>query len=287
MIQTIIAKPTGLLNDYVCYFAVQEFNTFEQELLKPMHAKHEIIMMFMINCKMHDFINNTHNSPMYVIHKTTGPDCIFSGLLTASKGSIVFKGHVKLLTIHFKPTGFYWLFDISPAEITNRLGASSDLFSEHVISLHEQLQEAKTSMEMFSLTENFLIERLQRQKTRKGCCSILKISEFLIQQPIAFSIEKFACQTCMSLKTLERKFLEQVGISPKLFERIRRFNKALDIKISQPKLSWTNICYQTGYYDQNHFIKDFTEFAGETPSSFFKNSFPLAENISSVFDHAD
>jgi AraC-like DNA-binding protein len=282
MIQTITCSPSGILMEYISYYAVREFGTHESIMLKPMPAKHEIHMMFMINSKMHYFENNPNNLPFYVVNEATGPDCVFSGLLTFNMGSIVFKGPIKLLTIHFKPAGFYWLFGISPAEITNCLGACCDLFSSHVIRLHEQLHEAKTSTEMFGFTDKYLLEQLQNQKTKKRDRTMLALSGFLTLNPINISIEKLANETNMCLKTFERKFIEEVGLSPRLFERIRRFNKALDIKMSDPAIRWTNICFQTGYYDQNHFIKDFTEFAGQSPGKFFKDSPPPTENISSI-----
>lgn len=279
MVQTTVTKPADILTDYVDHYAVREFDSLENDLLKPMQAKHEISVMFMINSKINNFINHAAHPNLYVANKATGPDCVFSGLRTSNKGIVVFKGQVQLLTIHFKPTGFYHLFNISPAEFVNCLGNLGDLLSSRAIRLHEQLQEATTKLKLFSLTNEYLTEQLQRKRIRKTSCSIVLASEFLVQQPCTYSIEKLAYQTGMSLKTFERKFIEQIGIAPRLFERIRRFNNALDKKIKLPDSHWTYICYQTGYYDQTHLIKDFYEFAGATPSYFFRNSPPPAEHI--------
>jgi len=281
MIQTFTFKPSGLLKNHVSYFAVREFDCYDEDLFKPMTAKHEIHMMFMINCHMHNFTNHQDNPYLYKFNKSVDPECVYSGLLTSNKGTITFRDHVKLLTIHFKPTGFYAVFGISPAEITNCLANSSDLFGNQILLLHEQLQTAKTTLEILNLTENFLMDRLWSRSIKKYKLSLFKVSEFLVNQTDFCSIEKLAYESNMSLKTFERKFIEEIGLAPKLYERVRRFDKALDIKMNHPSLSWTNICYLSGYYDQNHLIKDFIKFAGEPPLAFFRNSPPPPEQVSS------
>jgi AraC-like DNA-binding protein len=280
MLHTTINIPRGILKDYILFVAIREFDCHQSELLKPVHANHEIHMMFLIDCKMHDFKNEENQRPKYIVRKSTNPGCNFAGLLTSMKGSIVFKGHIKLMTIQFKPTGFYRLFGIPPSEITDCLGDGCDLFSREILELHEQLHEAKTSVEMFQLTEQYLMEQLHIRRIKSHISTLEKASEYLINDQNPYSIKELAYHSNMSLKTFERKFVEQVGISPKLFARIRRFNAALDLKTYQPDLSWLDICYKAGYYDQMHLIKDFKVFAGLPPSVFYKNSPPLYEVIS-------
>lgn len=209
MLHTVIDIPRGILKDYILFVAIREFDCLQSEILKPMHAKHEIHMMFMIDCKVHDFKNEENSRPHYIIKKNTNPDCTFSGLLTSMKGSIVFKGHVKLLTIQFKPTGFYRLFGIPPSEITDCLGDSSDLFSKEVLQLHEQFHEAKASVEMFQLTELYLLERLRIRRTKSHMPTLEKASEYLINDQNPYSIKELAYHSNMSLKTFERKFVDR------------------------------------------------------------------------------
>ncbi len=281
MIHTLIYKPDFRLGDYISFFAVREFDAFEEPLLKPMCAKEEIHMMFLIRSKMTDFINSPENAVLYDVNPSLGPECVFAGLLTSYKGTIVFKGHIKLLTIHFKPTGFYWLFGLSPAEITDQLGNSGDL-SDKILQLQEQLQEATSNAEIFQLTVTAMLSILQCRKRIRSTTDLSKAAAFLTGNPGVCSVEELASSSNMSLKTFERHFVEQVGVSPKLYNRLRRFNQALDFKVSKPEASWTSICYCAGYYDQNHFIKDFSAFAGKPPTLFFKISPPPAEQIAQV-----
>lgn len=284
MIQTLIFKPNLLLADCICYYAIREFDCLDDALLKPLCAKNEIHMMFLINSKMAGFNNDEYCNTPYISNPGSGPECVYSGLLTSNKGSIVFKGHVKLLTIHFKAVGFFRLFGISPVEITDRLGDSYDLLSLPVTKLHEQFQEAKTNTELFHLVDTFLLHHLYRRQSGRNDLSLIKVTNFMANQPDRYTVEQLANAANMTLKTFERKFVEQVGINPKLYERLRRFNRALDLKATRPGISWTEICFIAGYYDQNHFIKEFRQFAGMAPVSFFKNSAPPAEHISPMMD---
>ncbi|WP_373497439.1 helix-turn-helix domain-containing protein [Aquiflexum sp.] len=78
----------------------------------------------------------------------------------------------------------------------------------------------------------------------------------MLKQPGTYTIEELEYHSNMSLKTFERKFMQQVGLSPKLFERLRRFNQALDLKTYQPRLSWLDISYKSGYYDPMQMVKE-------------------------------
>ena len=67
-------------------------------------------------------------------------------------------------------------------------------------------------------------------------------------------------------------------MSPKLLARIRRFNHALEYKMLHPDVTWTEITYECGYFDQMHLIKEFKEFSSKTPEELFKHTPPPVEN---------
>ena len=69
-----------------------------------------------------------------------------------------------------------------------------------------------------------------------------------------------------SERTLERRFLARVGVTPKRYASLRRFERVLELSRSLP--SWTDAALQAGYYDQSHFIRDFRRFAGAPPGHF-------------------
>ncbi|MFV1885456.1 MAG: DUF6597 domain-containing transcriptional factor [Balneola sp.] len=69
-------------------------------------------------------------------------------------------------------------------------------------------------------------------------------------------------------RKLERLFSHYIGLSPKFYARIIRFNYIFQL-IQKQQLSWSEVAQLSGYYDQSHFISNFQEFTGEDPSSYF------------------
>jgi methylphosphotriester-DNA--protein-cysteine methyltransferase len=72
-------------------------------------------------------------------------------------------------------------------------------------------------------------------------------------------------------RQLERKFMKQIGISPKQLGKVIRLQTALKMLLNQQSESFTTIAYESEYYDQAHFIKDFKEFTGTTPKEFLED----------------
>ncbi|TDE17292.1 helix-turn-helix domain-containing protein [Dyadobacter psychrotolerans] len=69
-------------------------------------------------------------------------------------------------------------------------------------------------------------------------------------------------------RQLERLFKKYIGLSPKYYARIIRFNYIFQL-IKSKENSWAEIVYQSGFYDQSHFIHNFKAFTGEDPSAYF------------------
>src|SRR5690606_6859358 len=84
------------------------------------------------------------------------------------------------------------------------------------------------------------------------------------------NIDRIAQMACMSTRNFERKCNERLGMPAKMYARIARFHKAYKLLESRPTISWTELTYELGYYDQTHFIKDFKEFSKCTPSFLYK-----------------
>jgi AraC-like DNA-binding protein len=77
---------------------------------------------------------------------------------------------------------------------------------------------------------------------------------------------------CVGLSA--RRFIElfrnQVGLAPKVFCRIRRFQKVLRTVEKQGDVDWTAVALSCGYFDQAHFIHDFRAFSGINPSTYLR-----------------
>jgi len=80
-------------------------------------------------------------------------------------------------------------------------------------------------------------------------------------------MEELSAQLKMSSRSLERHFRKSVGLSPKFYSRIIRLNHVFEM-VQSGNRDWADIVYQSGFYDQAHFIRNFKEFIGEDPSRY-------------------
>jgi len=81
-------------------------------------------------------------------------------------------------------------------------------------------------------------------------------------------------------RTLQRSFLKRIGVSPKMLARIARVNHLWEEINRQKATSYQDLVYLGNYFDQSHFIKDFKNLVGETPSHFFKRNLKMVKMLS-------
>ena len=93
-------------------------------------------------------------------------------------------------------------------------------------------------------------------------------------------IEDLVAKSGLSASQLQRRFATQVGMTPKLFARTIRFDRALVARRASPNRLWTDIIHELGYFDQAHFIRECRAFAGLPPSG-------LVGDWDNVFSPAD
>ena len=174
-------------------------------------------------------------------------------------------GKTRTLGIRFYANGAYPFLRMSLKELTNR---TADMESLYGSLASELVEKANTLPPMiaFRALESFLISRLSANHVDDK--QVRGAIRFLFQQKGAIDIAGLAGYANLSTRTLERKFEEVVGHSPKAFARVARFDHIKDEMMFNPALSLTDLAYRYVYFDQAHFIQDFKQFAGKTPSMF-------------------
>lgn len=145
-----------------------------------------------------------------------------------------------------------------------RIDAEAVLGSS-VLQVHEEMANA-TSFEMIiTLIEAYLWKRIESLPMDfYPMDGVMRIAS---ENPAGLSIVKMASDSCLSISQFERRFVQQMGITPKLFVRINRFSKAYKMKEQHPSTDWLTIALETGYHDYQHLVKDFKQFAYATPYS--------------------
>lgn len=174
---------------------------------------------------------------------------------------IVGKSH-KAVAVGFHPGGLYRLLGIPMTEIYDEGFDARDLIGPEIREVNERLKEAKDFDAIKQVVENYLLGKLSALKMALPIDEALKV---LLRFDGNIPIENIASLSCLGLRQFERKCRERLGVPPKLYARLARFSKAYRLRESRPGLSWTNITYECGYFDQMHLIRDFRQFAGVSP----------------------
>jgi AraC-like DNA-binding protein len=174
------------------------------------------------------------------------------------------KPNTLCIKVGFQPSGLYRLLGM-PLNEYEIDGApdSRYILDKEIVFINEQLQSATSYDQMIAIIQAFFLKKLKLLRPSMPVDTVLMN---IVKKGGLMTVEDMANSACIGFRQLERQFQQRIGMTPKFFARLARFTKAWRIKEGNPTMSWTNIAYQCGYFDQMHFIRDFKEFAGVPPS---------------------
>lgn len=276
MVTTFAVLPALHLQRYIKRYCLREIDTQGAELLKPLLASDESILALALTDTPASYHTNG-NSSMIDLR-----DRHLFGLQTAFNGYQIFKGQYKLLCIEFNANGFFSLFNVPMTHIRNNLWSFDDIIGENLFYLNEQLYNTRHFSGIVMQLDRFFTCALQRRSGSGKYTEQISWAYHHLCRDYTAEVPQIAKVANMSLRNFEQKFTEQVGMTPILLKRIRRFQKAVALKAQQPGLSWTSIAYDCDYFDQMHLIKDFKAFSSLSPRSFFQQMPPPEEKIISM-----
>ncbi|WP_439489956.1 DUF6597 domain-containing transcriptional factor [Algoriphagus sp.] len=162
--------------------------------------------------------------------------------------------------VYFQPTALKSIFGIDANELTNQHIHINDLIKNNIT---DQLLNTNTDEQRIKLLSSFLIKQAEKRKAESE-----KVNFATAQLQKGVSLPAIQNDLNLSERSLQRYFKQHVGISPKLYARINRFQSALEQIRQSQFFKLTDIAYQSDYFDQSHFIRDFKEFAGTSPKHF-------------------
>ncbi len=189
------------------------------------------------------------------------------------KNYISISAHQKseMFVIQFKSEGAYPFLHVPAHELSDKVFQAEELFGDEILALRSSIVSAEGPQEKFATAEAWLEQRFDGEK--KAPQEIHDIIATLRQRSNGDSLGSLLDGYPHSQKHLIDQFKRYVGLTPKYYHRLLRFNEILaKIQQKQP-LSWSQITYDYGFSDQPHFIKDFKHFSGFNPSEFIKEDF--------------
>lgn len=180
------------------------------------------------------------------------------------------KGYVNTFAIRFYPYGFANFVTIPIKNLANKETPIELLFGEKTANkLEQKIIQANNSRERIEIIENFLLEKLNEKTTINN---IVKTTiDALLATNGSASISTILKEDLSKRRQLERNFIKQIGVSPKQLGKVIRLQTALKMLLNKKAENLTDIAYESEYFDQAHFIKDFKEFTGINPKEFLGN----------------
>jgi AraC-like DNA-binding protein len=186
-------------------------------------------------------------------------------------------GELSLFSIVFQPYGASMFFNIPLSELLNQNVPLRFILKDVVNELEGRLFDSNSFDEKIRIVEHFLLQRLQKNEMRNHFHRITESVKLINQTRGNININFLASEACYSRKQFERTFLDLIGISPKQFLKVVRFQHAINEKSKDLITNLTTLAYQCGYYDQSHMINDFYKLSGMSPKQYFSDCEPYSD----------
>jgi AraC-like DNA-binding protein len=258
MLQTKMAPPSEVLRPYVWAYGMTTGMVGSVPLVIPLPARPKQLLTFSFADPYRIRRPDSH-------HSDASPRVTVVGPQTHAGVGLSVCGRIDNFTIHFQPSGFNRLFGIPMTELTDAAYDAYAVIGPQIPRFEHELSDTPG----FAARIQFIEERLIRVL---GCHDTLDPVAVAANDLFATNgvhrVSAMAADSGLSPRQFERRFLAQVGVPPKLYARIIRFNAALDHKLRLPSRAWTHIANDHDFYDQMHLVHDCLAFTGESPSRF-------------------
>ena len=186
-----------------------------------------------------------------------GPRSTFSVIETPGRAAV--------LGVHFKPGGAFPFLDMPARELHNLVVPLDELWGVRAVELRERLMLAETAAEKFCILERALLRQTRRPLVRHRAVSYaLRVMRGAHARTVADVTDELG----LSPRRFIEVFSGEVGLTPKLFCRVRRFQRVLRSVQRAQHVEWADVALSCGYFDQAHFIHDFQSFSGLNPTTY-------------------
>lgn len=172
----------------------------------------------------------------------------------------------EIMGVHFAPGGAGALLGLPADEVHDQDISLESLWGRAARELHERLLAETSPGDRFAILERALLERFQ--EARKPHSVVRAALRDLEQVDSPMAIGQLAAKFGWSDRHFIRTFTSQVGITPKAYGRIRRFQATVARIQTGRAPDWAALAVDCGFYDQAHMIRDFRAFSGLTPVAY-------------------
>ena len=251
------SQPTPALRHLIRYYYQVETDLVGATTMQPVPARSPQAIEF------------TFGTPYKVRRLDTG--CTRSaysvaviGAQTFRRVELVMQGRIDAFTIVFQPGGVFQLFSVPAHELTNDDFEGEAVLGRRFGELERRLGEVSSFTDRVRIADEYL---RVRGSLHDRVTVIAHTASEVLRNSGCVRVSDLAHTAGLGIRQFERRFRYEIGIAPKLYARIVRFEAALHRKAAAPATQWTNIAHALGYHDQMHMVHDFNRLSGDTPSA--------------------
>ena len=219
----------------------------------PGHARERLLPMGTVEL----VVNLREDQPDFSDPIVAGPRSEYSVLDTAHAASVI--------GVHFKPGGAFPFLGLPAGELHNLEVSLDALWGARAGEMRERILAAPTPEAKFAILERALLTAARSLARHPAVAFALR--EFRSVPP-ARSVAEVTSAIGLSPKRFIDRFRDEVGLTPKLFCRVQRFQQVVRRVHRAREVDWADVALSCGYFDQAHFIHDFKAFSGLNPTAY-------------------
>lgn len=259
MKETNILYPSPLLSQYIKYYWVLKTDAVEPVMVQTIPS----------GC-VHLVFHRGEN--LSIQSKGLQPKNFIRGQFS-TYGSLLSKGNIDMIAVIFHPLGLNPFVRCAMSELYNHYIDVEDLEDIELNHLKLSISTEQEVETCIRLIELFLMQRLidtdcNYQRTQHAISQIINHPQI--------DVNTLAESTCLGYRQFKRVFTNQVGMSPKEYHRVVRFQRALYLLQNNPGMEFVDLAFSCGFYDPSHLVKDFKEFSGCSPTQYLSSRSPYS-----------
>jgi len=189
-------------------------------------------------------------------------------------GNIFSPGKIDMIAVIFQPLGFSSFFSLPTSLFYNEYIDVEALGDNGLRELNARLASEEAAKACIGHIEQFLIDRLKNDdyNIRRMQCAVQKI----VATEVAVSVDQLANSAFLGYRQFKRIFEQYIGMGPKEYCRVIRFQRALHFLHLNPSVEISRLAYECGYYDHSHLVKEFRELTGYAPVEYISTHTPYS-----------
>lgn len=206
------------------------------------------------------------------------PDSFIYGQISEFK-DLHLANEASLIIVVFQPDGINKLLGISAHAVRDKIVSTEDMFGLEGLMFHEKLFDHPNLKDKLYLLNTYFL-KLTPKHSLSNQILIQASLNFIIKNRGTITIKQLVKHTGYTERHIERAFSESIGISPKRFGNIVKLHSFLKmLRDNSVQNNITAYCYEAGYFDQSHLIKEFRKYTGITPTQYLNDTSRLATNF--------